>query len=65
MTFISICVVNILKTGNVIPKFSVLHNVNKVKSANFGHQINSDIHLQTVEILMRRPSHQDFHCLLS
>ena len=25
-----------------------------VKSGNFGHQVNSDIHLQTVEILMRR-----------
>ena len=36
------------------------------KTGNFGHQVNSDIHLQTVEIQMRRlPSHQDFHCLLS
>ena len=26
----------------------------RVKSGNFGHQINSDIHLQTVKILMRR-----------
>ena len=25
-----------------------------VKSGNFGHQVNSDIHLQTVEIQMRR-----------
>ena len=26
----------------------------KVKSGNLGHQVNSDIHLQTVEIQMRR-----------
>ena len=26
----------------------------RVKSGNFGHQANSDIHLQTVEIQMRR-----------
>ena len=26
----------------------------RVKSGNFGHQVNSDIHLQTVEIQMRR-----------
>ena len=25
-----------------------------VRSGNFGHQVNSDIHLQTVEIQMRR-----------
>ena len=25
-----------------------------VKSGNFGHQVNSDIHLQTVKIWMRR-----------
>ena len=25
-----------------------------LKSGNFGHQVNSDIHLQTVEIQMRR-----------
>ena len=25
----------------------------RVKSGNFGHQVNSDIHLQTVEIQMR------------
>ena len=41
----------------------------RVKSGNFGHQVNSDTHLQTVEIQMRRllapyePSHQDFPCL--
>ena len=28
--------------------------VGRVKSGNFGHQVNSDIHLQTVEIQMRR-----------
>ena len=26
----------------------------RVKSGNFGHQVNSDIHLQTLEIQMRR-----------
>ena len=50
-----------------------------VKSGKFGHQVNSDTRLQTVEILMRwllmsgnpdetapyEPFHQDFHCLLS
>ena len=37
-----------------------------VKSGNFGHQVNLDIYLQTVEIQMRRllPAHLDFHCLL-
>ena len=45
---------------------------NRVKSGKFGHQVNSDTDLQTVDIQMRRllmsrlePSHQDFHCLLS
>ena len=41
----------------------------KVKTGNFGRQVNSDIHLQTLEILGEtapyEPSHQDFHCLLS
>ena len=40
----------------------------RVKSGNFGHQVNSDMRLQTVKIQMRRlpyePSHHDFHCLL-
>ena len=26
----------------------------RVKSGNFGHQVNSDIHLQTLEIQMSR-----------
>ena len=26
----------------------------RVKSGNFGHQVNSDIHLKTVEIQMKR-----------
>ena len=26
----------------------------RVKSGNFGHEVNSDIHLQTLEIKMRR-----------
>ena len=43
--------------------------VYRVKSCNFGHQVNWDMHLQTVKILTRRLatnelSHQDFHCLL-
>ena len=41
----------------------------RVKSGNFGHQVNSDVHLQTVENLDEtapyEPSHQDFHCLFS
>ena len=37
----------------------LMHEKNKcdpyrVKTGNFGHQVNSDIHLQTVEIQMRR-----------
>ena len=53
----------------------VLHSpldtrIHGVKSGNFGHQVNSDIHLQTVdgnpdETAPYEPSHQDFHCLLS
>ena len=41
--------------------------IGSVKSGNFGHQVNSDTHLQTVELqlLHYEPSHQDFHCLLS
>ena len=31
-----------------------MHTLNRVKSGNFEHQVNSDIHLQTVEIQMRR-----------
>ena len=38
--------------------------VSRVKSGKFGHQVNSDTHLQTVEIQMK-PSHQDFHCFHS
>ena len=42
-----------------------------VKSGNFGHQVNSDLHLQTVEIQMRWLLMSSliriftFHCLLS
>ena len=36
----------------------------RVKSGHFGHQVNSDIRLLTVEIQMKtalnEPSHQDF-----
>ena len=31
-----------------------LIKVSRVKSGNFGHRVNSDIHLQTVEIQIRR-----------
>ena len=34
----------------------------RVKSGNFGHQVNSDIHLQTVEIQMRRLLMSPQHC---
>ena len=37
--------------------------MDRIKSVNFGHQVNSDIHLQTVEIQMRRL--RDFPSLLS
>ena len=40
----------------------------RVKSGYLGHQVNSDIHLQTVQIQMKwrnEPPHQDFPCLLS
>ena len=40
-------------------------NYNRVKSSNFGHQVNSDIRLQTVEIQMRRPSHVFTVCLVT
>ena len=33
------------------------NNSCRVKSGNYGHQVNLDIH--------KEPSHQDFHCLLS
>ena len=52
---------------NFVEKCSSLHChrlLIRVKSGNFGHQVNSDIHLQTVEIQMRQPSRQDFYCLL-
>ena len=35
-----------------------LKSFSRVKSGKFGHQVNSDTHLETV-------SHQDFHCLLN
>ena len=43
----------------------------RVKSGNFGHQVNPDIHLQTLSgnpaetDALYDPSHQDFHNLLS
>ena len=38
-----------LHSGNGVPP-----GCYRVKSGNFGHQVNSNIHLQTVEIQMRR-----------
>ena len=32
---------------------NIHHKQTRVKSGNFGHQVNSDMHLQTDEILMR------------
>ena len=40
--------------GGVNQLFRCLFNYNRVKSGNCGHQVNSDIRLQTVEIQMRR-----------
>ena len=40
----------------------------RVKSGEFGHQVNSDTHLQTVEIQMRlllMSVSSGFHCLFS
>ena len=73
-----------MKCASVIAKFFVLHMsmrnrvlngytvflyLTRVKSGNFGHQVNSDIHLKTVEIQMRRvfyePSRLDYYSLLS
>ena len=46
-----------------------LNITSRVKSWNFGHQVNSGTHLQTVknpdETAPYEPSHLDFHCLLS
>ena len=35
-------------------KLNSISGTIRVKVGSFGHQVNSDIHLQTVEILMRR-----------
>ena len=47
---------NTLKISNVVNFKSVgkLHSLSRVKSGNLGHQVNSDIHLPTVEIQIRR-----------
>ena len=42
----------------------VIRSSIRVKSGKFGHQVNSDTRLQTVEIQMRRHI-RNFHCLLS
>ena len=64
---------------NVLPKLGIkLNNTthqhlklkwDRVKSGNFGHQVDSDIPFANSETLDEtapyEPSHQDFHCLLS
>ena len=42
------------KRNSVNKEFLIIDKHNRVKSCNFGHHVNSDIQLQTVEILMRR-----------
>ena len=61
---IKMCIQNVCGKAILMPLIPILVG-GRVKSGNFRHRVNSDIHMQTVEILMRRPSHQDFHCLLS
>ena len=40
---------------NVWPGYLILwHKLHRVKLGNIGHQVNSDIHLQTVEIRLTR-----------
>ena len=69
-----VCIVNSkLKRYGIVPISMVecLIHIERhigVKSGNFGKQVNSDIHLQTVNSQMRRlikRFHQDFHCLLT
>ena len=43
-----------IKQNSVMLESSLGFLASRVKSGNFGHQVNSDIHLQTVEIQMRR-----------
>ena len=43
-----------LVDGRQISRKYKIHTNARVKSGNFGHQVNSDKHLQTVEILMSR-----------
>ena len=43
----------ILDTAGLVNSFSSSFSI-RVKSGKFGHQVNSDTHLQTVEIQMRR-----------
>ena len=38
------------ETDTCVP---IMNMMNRVKSGNFGHQVNSDTHLQIVEIQMR------------
>ena len=71
----TVCLVRIQLTIRIYPTLPIfylstgslehyLYVFIRVKSGNFGHQVNLDIPLQTVEIQMRRLL-QDFHCLLS
>ena len=54
--------------SHVAAHFLAVPLLDRVKSGNFGHQVNSDIHLQTVknpdETVLNEPSHQDVHCVL-
>ena len=55
------------RTANVTEALSpnsIILVFSRVKSGNFGYHVNSEIHLQTVEIQMRRFL-VDFHFLLS
>ena len=45
-------VLNSYVCSSLLPRYLI--DYNRVMSVKFGHQVNSDIHLQTVEIHMRR-----------
>ena len=45
-------VLNICVCSTSLPRYLI--DYNRVKSGKFGRQVNSDIHLQTVEIQKRR-----------
>ena len=39
---------------NEFDQSTQINSIIRIKSGNLGHQVNSDMHLQTVEIQMRR-----------